>query len=83
MSDEIALAESTRSSYESQLANLEALLLDGWGNLEVYENYGGPNYQGAAALRAALADWSRVKGHLEKKLERARKALAEFERTLS
>ena len=49
----------------------------------VYENFGGPNYLEVVKHRIALGDFPRVMAHLEKKLERAQKALVEFERTLS
>ena len=82
VSDELALAESVRGNYKSQLSELEALFLNAWGDPAVYENFGGPNYREVAVLRVAIEDYPRVRDFLMVKLARAQAALAEFERQL-
>ena len=80
--DEIIHAKSTFSAFQAQLASLEKMRLDAWGNPAV-TGIGVPSYIDIVNLRIALTDWPRVEAHLAKKLERAQKALSEFERAHS
>jgi len=82
--DALVTGDVQAERFRVAIITLENALINSWGRRNGYsEELPVPSYSELVSMKAAAADWSRIRPVLKERLAKAQAAMSAFEKTLS